>query len=101
VIHAIFLVRRAPTFARFGRFATGIAFGHHPITLQKITKEWGQKSCVQMQMFLILKKLVKIVVSYTQVEGIDKKKNRKSRLVSAALKKKESLKRTNTVFSRG
>jgi hypothetical protein len=52
VIHAIFLVRRAPTFARFGRFATGIAFGHHPITLQKITKEWGQKSCVQMQMFL-------------------------------------------------
>ena len=42
-----------------------------------------------MQMFLIFKKLVKIVVSYTQVEGKEKKIE-KSRLVSAAPKKKRA-----------
>ena len=57
---------------------------------KKSQKSCVQKSCVQMQMFLILKKLVKIVVSYTQVEGKERKKNRKSRLVSAAPKKKRA-----------
>ena len=96
MIHAIFLVRRAPTFARFGRFATGIAFGHHPITLQKIAKELqkiakelcAKELCANANVF----DFKKIGQNCCQLHasGGERKKNRKSRLVSAAPKKKRA-----------
>ena len=90
MIHAIFLVRRAPTFARFGRFATGIAFGHHPITLQKIAKELCAKElCANANVF-VLKKIGQNCCQLHASGGERKKKNRKSRLVSAAPKKKRA-----------
>jgi len=74
VIHAIFLVRRAPTFARFGRFATGIAFGHHPITLQKIAKELCAKElCANANVFDLKKNWSKLLSVTRKWRGKKKK----------------------------